>query len=191
LITVMNRNRRSGRLAGKASLGAAMRRLGGSQAGKVTASMQDRFLATTRVNGPNDPPTTTKDVVVEKRLSFRIPLAVIGVSTVTSDTISAQLPNVTGLTFRIQKLSVYDDATTGSSIELNDLTSDLASFRDYGTAGSIRPQVHITPALEVRQRWFVKGTPVSIYTILRGSAIAGTGVAVVTVEMRLPVNSGT
>jgi hypothetical protein len=154
--------------------------------------MQDRFLATTRVNGPSDPPTTTKDVVVEKRVSFRTPAQVIGVSTITSDTISAQLPNVTGLTFRIQKLSVYDDATTGAGIELNDLTSDLASFRDYGTAGSIRPQVHITPALEVRQRWFVKGTPVPVYTIRGDSATdVGGAVTVVTVEMRLPVTTAT
>jgi len=154
--------------------------------------MQDRFLATTRVNGPSDPPTTTKDVVVEKKVSFRTPAPVVGVSTITSDTISAQLPNVAGLTFRIQKLSVYDDAANGAGIELNDLTSDLASFRDYGTAGSIRPQVHVTPSLEVRQRWFVKGTPVRIYTVLGDDSIVAVArVTVVTVEMRLPVNSGT
>jgi hypothetical protein len=147
--------------------------------------MQDRFLSTTRVQGPVDPSTTTKDVVVEKKITFRL-VALAGTASINNTDLSAQLPSAAG-TVRLQKLSVYGEAVDNGFIEVTDVTSDLASFRDYGTTGSIRPQVHIAPSLVVRQRFIPLNAAAALYT-LRTTA-TGSIVVVATVEVRLSVTS--
>jgi hypothetical protein len=151
----------------------------------MNASMQDRFLSTTRVQGPIDPSTVTKDVVIEKKITFR-KVALAGATAIDNTDLSAQLPNVVG-SVRLQKLSVYGEAVDNGFIEVTDVTSDLASFRDYGTTGSIRPQVHIAPSLAVRQRFVGIGSGVVLYRL--ATVATGSVVVVATVEVRLSVTS--
>lgn len=70
-------------------------------------------------------------------------------------------------------------------VAVSDETSDLAHFSDYGTYGSIRPQIHIRPSFEVRQRWYGIDDQTALYT-LRVST--GNAICIIqpTVEVRFP-----
>jgi hypothetical protein len=153
-----------------------------------TPGDQDRFMGTTRVNGPADPLAATRDIVVTKRVLFRLTLAA-GTVDLTPARIAGHLPAIpAGLEYRIQKASFYAAAANDSFLSVDDLTSDLASFSDFGTQGSVRPQVHLVPALELRQTWIPSGAtgPVAIYHIA-SAPVTGTIVVSLTLEIRLRV----
>lgn len=157
---------------------------------RVSAADQDRFLATTRVGGPADPKTCTRDIVVEKSIVLPVASAVLPV-TLTSEMLAAWLPVVAGLTFRLQKISIYghDGAGEGERLEVTDLASDLAGFIDFGTFGQQRPQIHLAPALELRQRWLVKGTSVDLYSITGSGGVGTFWIVGATLQVRLPVGA--
>jgi len=64
--------------------------------------------------------------------------------------------------FRIQKIEVWAAAALASgttvqgtiTLQLSDVTSDSASFIDYGVFGKSRPKVAIIPNLQMREHWF-------------------------------------
>ena len=158
--------------------------------GKValTPAHQDRFLSTTRVSGPMDPVATTVDVVITKKSSVTITLS-NSFHFLTTSELETALPSIAGATYRLQKISFYAPAASSSYVRVLDVASDEASFVDYGTQGSIRPQIHLAPSLQLRQRWFVaKEAAANLYEI-RG---VGTDIIVIqfTVEIRLPPTSG-
>jgi len=140
-------------------------------------------MATTRVSGPADPVTTTGDVVFTKRITFR---ATGATGTITDVQLTSVLPLVGSYTYRLVKLSFYAAADATSFVELVDEKTDQATFVDYGTQGSIRPQVHIRPSWQLRNQWFEKGTAETFYTWRTHAAQpASNAVVQATLEVRL------
>jgi hypothetical protein len=146
-------------------------------------------MHTTRVNGPIDPIPTSTDVVVTKQYTYFGTFPEAGSVGITSAAISAAFPRLTtsGTPFdryRLIKVSVFG-ATNDESIAI-DMNQDQVSFGDnaffidYGTAGSRRPAIHISPAFSIRQSWNVSTNGIILFTI------SGTGeyVLQLTVEMR-------
>lgn len=147
----------------------------------------DVGMRTTLVTGPPDPPQTTPDLIIQKRVLIRITVDAAGTPLQPSD-ISARIlgATVTGYLIRLMKLSVYgSQIDEDQSITVNDETSDLATFVDFGTYGSVRPQIHIRPSFEVRQRWFGVQDQTPLYTL---SVTSGSSIVIVaaTVEVRFP-----
>ena len=150
---------------------------------------QDVFdvgLRTTLVSGPKDPPQVTPDLIIQKRVLIRMSVSSGAGTPLQPSTISAAIiGEVTpGYTIRLLKLSVYgSQGDEDQSITVADTTTDLAVFTDFGTYGAIRPQVHIRPSFELRQRWFgyQDQTPLYDISITSGNVIA---IVAATVEVR-------
>jgi len=139
-----------------------------------------------RVNGPSDPATTTVDCVFTKKITIVLPVPDTVGGNVTDDLITGELPPV-GLTYRIQKVSFYAPAAANAFIEVNDLKSDEAGFVDYGTQGSVRPQIHIRPAWQLRNAWFDRGTSETFYSVFGNGGASSTVIVQMTVEVRIHV----
>lgn len=147
----------------------------------------DVGLRTTLVSGPPDPPQTTPDLIIQKRVLLRMSVSSTGTPLQPSD-ISARILGATntGYLIRLMKLSVYgSQGNEDESICVSDTTSDLATFVDYGTYGSLRPQIHIRPSFEVRQQWFGVQDQTVLYnlSVTNGDIIA---IVAATVEVRFP-----
>ncbi len=142
---------------------------------------------TRRVTGPRFPDTVTNDVVVTKRFAGTGPMSA-GVGTLTWATLVGII-NVTGpYTARLQKISFYGDAFgsgTYGSLTVTDLTSDEASFRDFGTDGAVRPQIHLSPALMLRQNWVTNSNTNALYTVVDSNNTATAYSVYFTVELRI------
>jgi hypothetical protein len=144
-------------------------------------------MDTKRVNGPSDPVATTRDVVVTKKVTIPVVGAPGTLIAVTNVMIASVLPP-TNFTYRIQKASFYGAADPGGSVTVTDLKSDEAEFVDYGTSGSVRPQIHLRPAFELRNAWYDKATANDFYTVEFGSASPSSqGLLQLTLEVRFHV----
>lgn len=146
----------------------------------------DVGMRTTLVAGPRDPPQVTPDLIVQKRVLIRLTINSNPGTPLQPSTISAAIIGETtpGYTIRLLKLSVYgSQGDEDNAITVADTTSDLAVFTDFGTYGAVRPQIHIRPSFELRQRWFGYQDQTPLYDI---SCTTGTVIAVVaaTVEVR-------
>jgi len=118
--------------------------------------------------GTADPEPVRYTVTANHRVQITNPTLTTGVFQVTGSTIAAALPGTGAAwqTFRIKKISAWgtDANTTSPTIPLGLLMNtvdrdggalgDQAEFHDYGTAGSMRPQIHVLPSFAVRQYWF-------------------------------------
>lgn len=169
--------------AGRQGTGAARFRTG------AVVSAVDAGMDTKRVSGPADPATTTRDIVVIKKVTVPVLASLTGTFTLTNVALEAALPACLG-TYRIQKVSVYAPASVDSFVSLTDLTSDEAQFVDYGTQGSVRPQIHIRPSWMLRNHWYDKATAVSFYSALTLGVATAPGTQLIfqiTVELRIPV----
>jgi hypothetical protein len=148
-------------------------------------------MDTKRVNGPSDPISTTVDCVFTKKVSYHVEVPSTGLA-LTNVLIATQLPAVS-YQYRIQKLSCYAPATAEASLQVGDQQSDEAIFIDYGTQGSIRPQIHLRPSWELRNKWFEKATVETFYQIHAtggGTAPSMTTVIIqLTLEIRLDVTA--
>lgn len=101
----------------------------------------------------------------------------------------------TNYTARLQKLSVYGGSLVTSStntteyietLKLTDLTSDQASFVDSRVPGQSVAQIHVSPALMIRQQWVFQSNTTSLYTInVIDGASAGAVYVYFTVELRI------
>jgi hypothetical protein len=145
--------------------------------GRSRQQRLDPVMETRRVSGAVNPLPTTKDVVITKRIT--VPLSTTESTPLTVANLVSALPSGT-FEIRLQKISFYGNSTDAASSELNvaDLTSDLAAFVDFGTPGHQRSQIHLTPAFELRQKWFTSSDTTGIYTV------NGTAVVQATVEVR-------
>jgi hypothetical protein len=157
-------------------------RLGGTIVRAVDAGMDTR-----RVNGPSDPVTTTVDVVFTKKITYRLVQTGTTPVQVTNAILISELPAVR-LTYRIQKVSFYAQAAAGQFIEVVDFKSDEASFVDFGTQGSVRPQIHLRPAWQLRNQWWDNATAETFYECLSGAGVPGIPIILqATLEVRLMV----
>jgi len=146
-----------------------------------------KSLETKLVNGPSDPRTTLSDTVFTKVFTTTVTLAG-GAANLGSSQIGALISsnNTALLSYRIQKVSVFASATDSAFVGVQLALSDEASYRDYGTAGSLRPQVHLRPSLEFRQTWRdIPGSNVNLLALSGGT----TDVLIVqlTLEVRVPL----
>ncbi len=134
----------------------------------------------THVNGPVDPLPINNDVVVTKRVELSLtsatPLDVTGAKLSTALQASVAYFD----TFRIQKISAYDEASTGAEITVDFPGFDGGNFVDRGTAGQRRPQLHLSPTFSQRSTW---GALTDTATLFTATAAVG-GVLQVTIQVR-------
>lgn len=136
-------------------------------------------LETKLVNGPPDPRSTNRDFALIKVATGVLELS-SGGGVIDNTLIARMIPTSTKV-FRIHKVSVYAPASATSFVRITDIHADEASFEDYGTQGSLRPQVHIRPALQVREQWYDPTVAGSHYNI------AGSTSDKIVVQMTLEV----
>jgi hypothetical protein len=120
-------------------------------------------LETRLVSGPADPRSTNRDYVLTKVATGVVALTA-GAGKIDNTLVARMVPTATKL-FRIHKVSVYAPASATGFIKVADVLSDEGSFEDYGTQGSMRPQVHLRPALHVREQWFDPTTTNDFYNL--------------------------
>ncbi len=142
-------------------------------------------LETKLVNGPTDPRTALSDLIFTKVFTTTQILA-SGTATITAATIKALLSTsvTAAYSFRIQKISAYASAAAGSFVGVQLSSSDEGQYIDYGTQGSVRPQVHIRPSMQFRQTWLNNATPATNLFSLTGTA-TDTVVLQITLEVRI------
>lgn len=130
-------------------------------------------MNTMATTGPLDPPQTNTNVVGVKRIRKKLQL-VAGNGTISSGDILSCLPFIVGAAFRVMKVSVWGSATPGSflQVQLGDgsVNSDIQTWTDEGTQGSVRPQVHLTPNFDFRNTWIGP-------SLAGGPIVAATGTA--------------
>lgn len=151
-------------------------------------------MKSTRVGGPVDPMATAQDVVVTKTYTYSGTLSDTGSYSVTGQSIVTAFPYVATGTgnrtpfdyYRILKFSVFGSTGDGyiaaTVVGAPGAPADMANFVDYGTSGSRRPVIHISPAFHFRNTW-VPALTDEIMFIVYGANSAGF-VLQITLEMR-------
>jgi hypothetical protein len=138
-------------------------------------------MQATRATGPSDPRQI--DLVIKTSYVGQLLIAGSVPVTVTNGTISARIPGGPGAwsAMRVKKISVYGYTTDGSvGLEMLGTNAELdvesATFEDYGTAGSIRPNIHVHPAFVQRMRWYpvASAGTIQIATVIPPPASSGT-----------------
>jgi len=89
---------------------------------------------------------------------------------------AAAIP-ATNYTARLQKISFYGDGiqtannvdASSQLLKITDQTTDQASFYDRGSYGNERSQIHISPALMLRQQWVFQSNTTVLYNITSSS----------------------
>lgn len=161
---IMNNNRSMNRSNRRNGVSRNQRR--GRQSRPIFSGTATQLgLETKLVNGPPDPRSTNRDYVLTKVATGVATLA--GAAGKIDNVLISRMIPAAAKAFRINKVSVYAPAQVNSFIQLSDVTSDLASFEDYGTQGSVRPQIHVRPALQLRETWH-EPTSTTTYYNLRG-----------------------
>jgi hypothetical protein len=140
----------------------------------------DPILETKRVTGPSDPSPTLQDFTLMRRITLAVAVTG-GTATFGLADINTVLPSGSTYDVRLQKVSFYG-AATDDLIDVTDAISDKAYFRDAGTAGQRRSQIHLTPSLELRSDWNGQAATTVLYTI--NAPNASTVVVQATVEIR-------
>jgi len=125
-------------------------------------------LSSVLTRGPTDPQPV--QYTIEHTYRTRLTVAPAGGTDVgvTMADLMASVPGGSTLweTARLDHISVFAPADVAgyvrvrmaedtATVEPGQSLSDGKTFEDYGTQGSLRPVVHIRPALSLRQRWFV------------------------------------
>lgn len=134
--------------------------------------LDPRAMSTERTGGSLDPPQITENVVGVKKLRKKITLtagpALLTLGDVRNclnlwvkgDGTSTGSPDL-----RVMKLSAWAPASAGGQLTVQFpvqsavFPGDNAVWKDEGTQGSLRPQVHLLPNFEARSKWLVNTTP--------------------------------
>jgi hypothetical protein len=140
----------------------------------------DPILETKRVTGPSDPTPTLQDFTLMRRITLGVAVTT-GTATFGLADINTVLPSGSNYDVRLQKVSFYGQATD-DVFDVTDVTSDKAYFRDAGTAGQRRSQIHLTPSLELRSEWNGQSATTVLYNI--NAPNASTVLIQATVEIR-------
>lgn len=119
-------------------------------------------MSSTRVGGPNDPPPIQRDVVVTKIIQLQ-PTVQNASFSLTYAAVAGGIPTCFDM-LRIIKVSLWATATTGAKVSAI-FSGDGAQFSDYGTTGAVRPQLHISPTFQTRQRWVASDSTDVIATV--------------------------
>jgi hypothetical protein len=121
---------------------------------------EPRFVQATRVHGPFDPPPTTRDIQLTQKFTSTITTDSKGIANVTVNSFMAIVPGGSTIWDRVRfmKFSVYAPAVQDSYIsaqldEPGSTSADNPNFVDYGTAGSRRPALHLSPSFIERIQW--------------------------------------
>lgn len=134
-------------------------------------------MKTTRVSGPMDPIATATDVVVTKQYTYTGLLGAEGTLVISSSSIATAFPNVVVAEanytpfdrFRLIKISVFGetgDEYVGLLVQNSQVQfGDQAHFIDYGTAGSRRPVIHVSPAFDIRSAWNNATNGIALFTV--------------------------
>jgi hypothetical protein len=145
-------------------------------------------MKTTRVNGPADPSPTLRDIEVIQKFTSTTKTDNSGNATLTIQSLLSVIPgsNIIWDRIRIMKISAYAPAVANSFIALefdeSTFVNDRSNFIDYGTAGSRRPAIHVSPAFNKRIEWLDTNNE---QTFLRLRSLPDTEiVATVTVHLR-------
>lgn len=108
-------------------------------------------MSTTRVGGPNDPPPVQKDVVVTKIVQIETIPKDNASYDITYAIVAGAIPTCFDM-LRIVKISVWAQASSMAKVSIT-VNGDGAQYSDYGTQGSRRPQIHLSPPFTIRQSW--------------------------------------
>ena len=106
-----------------------------------------------------------------------------GAATFGLSDLNSVMPSGSTYEIRIQKLSFYGTATD-SLLSVSDVTSDKVELRDVGTAGQQKGQVHLTPALVLRQAWNGQAATTVLYNIVATDPAITSITVQATVEVR-------
>lgn len=142
-------------------------------------------MTTIRAGNAMDPPQTTTNVVGFKRIR-KIVNTNGGTGQLTLGDVRSCLP-LTTPDVRFVKLSVWstDEATLSCVFPVGSSTNvhpgDDSAWTDDGVPGNSRAQIHLTPAFDYRNFWFIDG--VAANTVIATFGVPTTGVNSVIVDI--------
>jgi len=153
-------------------------------------------MSTVQAGNARDPPQTTTNVIGNKRIRKVVAIAA-GVGSLTLGELRTCLP-LTTPELRIIKLSVWgnDDDMLSCVFPVGSATNvhpgDNAVWTDNGTPGNQRAQIHLTPAFDYRNFWFLSTADPTIVIAtfgLSSSTATGSLIVDITVQYRTAVQT--
>lgn len=120
-------------------------------------------MSTTRVGGPHDPPPVQKDVIVTKVVQIESVPKDNSSFDITYASVASAIPTCFDM-LRIVKISVWAQASPRAKVSIT-VNGDGAQYSDYGTQGSKRPQLHLSPPFTIRQSWQQSSSTVVVASV--------------------------